>query len=226
MDSIKAPTAKDDCRDLWKVVAKHTTYLNALGTKLRIIYDQQGVTDGLQLTEGNATLTIKSSPGGTAAALRTPWQPYQAPFTGSGATPADQGLQMMIRPGDVSDGLNIWQPGNPNRIITVPANCTVGYNVWLDATISADAKITALDYGSGTDLPAAEDTVFDDTGTPPPHAYCLLFVVTSTATGVEYGSVDQRQSTSLTCQPTLVKALVNGIERRMFFYSAAPTTQS
>ncbi len=155
-----------------------------------------------------------------------PWQPYASPYIGTGAAPANQGLNLMIRPGDVDDGLKIWEPSNKNIVIPVPANCTAGYRVWLDATISADATITALNYGHGTALPAALDPVFDATGTPPAHAFCLLFVVTSTATSVEYSAVDQRQSTPLSCQPTLVKVLVNGQARRMFFYSAAPTTQS
>lgn len=159
-------------------------YLRSLTPALR----NQGVIVN-RTASGTSFRADAGKGGGTVAAAEThPWQPYPAPYIGSGAPPAGQGRKIMLRQGFVSDGINLWVPARKNFVFTVPPNCTEGYYVWLVFNLSEDGQIIALDYDSGTDLPAALSFDPDTDDTLPTVAYDLLLVITSTADSVELAS--------------------------------------
>ena len=176
---------------------------------------------------------VRLGAGSSGAAVnKTPWQPYAAPWAGSvsgsgsgdGSAPADWGLSFMIYPGAVQDGNGLPKlPASRNAVIAAPASCTDGFFVWLESTVDANGLITALDYNSGTTVP--DDVTPPSTnsaGTPPPIAYDLLFILTTTETSVEWDNVSQLRNTVLTLLPVTTNTTNVGTERRMCYFPPNP----
>ncbi len=154
--------------------------------------------------------------GGSASSGTPPWKPLASPYAGTGTPPADQGLKIRIEPGVVWDGYKLWPPARQNIEISVPANTTDGFFVWLVATISATGTVTALDYDFGTTLPAAIPApAADGAGTPPTVARDLLFMVTSNATGVDLANAVINRNTPLILMPQITNQTATTVERRM-----------
>lgn len=125
---------------------------------------------------------LPASAGNTAAAPHV-WQPYPSPWLGGGDVPADQGLKLRIRPGDVYGTLGAPPVTNRNVEIAVPPNCTDGYYVWIVATLDAKGNLTDCAYDWGTARPELS-TVLPDSGNLPTETYYTLFFVTSNATAI------------------------------------------
>lgn len=196
MDLVKPPQAGDDSRELWKVVAEICALINRLAD-VRVVWSL--VRSKLHWTKGSAILEIMGSDGGAtvaAAPTLTPWQPYAAPYTGAGDPPADWGLNFMIRVGTIGQGTSV-APASRNAVFTAPPNCADGFFVWLKISLSPTGQITALDYDSGLTLPDALVVVPSANGAYPAVVYDLLFQLTSTATAVDYTSVQQVRATAL-----------------------------
>lgn len=136
------------------------------------------------------------SAGGSAPAIRTPWQPYPAPYLGGGDAPDDWGLNFMVRLGAIGQGAS-KVPAGKNTVFTAPPNCTDGFYVWIVVSLAANGQMTAFDYDSGVTLPDALIVTPTAAGGYPATVYDLLFMVTSTATSVDYSSVQQIRSTPL-----------------------------
>ena len=186
MPLIDVPTAEDgDALDDWKTIAKIARVLNALDSSFQVV--PSTVRNKLTLTESGAKLELMLGAGGTAVAapvLRR-WQPYAAPFTGTGSPPANQGLFLKIRPCWVWDGYQNWFPSNMNASFPVPADCTDAFYFWLQASIGPNGQLTALQIQSGPDGPPRAPDANLTTGAPPPVAYYSLFHVTSNDTAVD-----------------------------------------
>lgn len=183
---------------------------------------------GRRFPSGTTITPLPSKRGGSSgssSAPTPPWKPLAAPYIGSGTAPSDWGLHIMIQPGFVWDGVEIWQPASKSLVISVPPNVTDGFFVYLDATVSAAGIISALDYGYGRTLPSAVTLTSDAVGTPPPHAYDLLFEVTSTQKAVELSAAKIYRATPLILMPQITNQ-GNGTERRMAYNPTSADLES
>ena len=199
-----------DVRRRWRTIRKIGLVANAL-------FNFQIVTNSgrnlFTLTESNAVLELDIQGGGTAtaAADKTAWQPYLAPYTGTGEKPENWDLNIMVRRGTINEVLPI---GNENVIIPVPPSIEDAFHVWMEHTINSGGKITGSEYKWGTALPdEPAPPVGNSAGAPPSKYRVLLFTLQSTETAATLPPIRQYRTEGYSLDPIPI-AIAGGVVTR------------
>ncbi len=143
--------------------------------------------DQLRISEGRGYRIGMRGPGGTSLDIDPgegsgkgktihPFQPYAAPYTGTGEAPAEQARKIKIRPGFIKFGDGYKFPSNKALDFEVPDNKDEGEVFWLQAGVITGENVaptlSSVAYGHGTECPP--DVV---SGGLPVTVYVPLFAV-------------------------------------------------
>lgn len=228
------PTKAMDVRAYWRALGTCAKVCNAL---LNVTFVRGASFDKLEISEGNATLSLQDGGGASVvASVATPWQPRPSPWTGTGADPhaADRAQRFRLYDGSVNNDT----PSNMTQEFVAFAGTGTGATDEASSILTivywqCDLSETTLGNGdyilARPEIKLAQGTrddslvtlvtppVFGDDGSLPTHIIGQIVKVLWYAGGLHFLP---GLSADLSITP-VVTGFSGGVAGRGFFYSAS-----